>query len=203
MHGEVFARIDWNVSEVLKEVLVKTWLIGGHSTFLCPGSLKRRVDLRVSELVRLFSVVDKKYLQHLIVYKKTLKQWNNRLALWRNLSSNIESNIDVWTKKLVIHGSFLICNRAEESKRKVTVVGPHRDDITTCLDDHDVRQYVPQGQHKTILLSLKSVEHEFISGLKGFQPAILLDDLFALLDKGTDFRVFEDNTWVWAILYNG
>ncbi len=192
-----------------------------------PGERRKFIDLCIS-------VVDKEYLQHLIAYKRTLKQRNKILALWRNSSSNIESDLDVWTEKLVMHGSFLIrhrlkaverlssiCmnkyavissgsenltlqynstilngddieknfanaierSRAEESKRKVTVVGPHRDDITICLDDHDVRQYASQGQHKTIIMSLKSAEHEFISEIKGFQPAILLDDLFALLDK--------------------
>ena len=50
-------------------------------------------------------------------------------------------------------------------------------------DGHDVRRYASQGQHKTILLSLKSAELQFVSGLTGIQPAILVDDLFALLDE--------------------
>jgi DNA replication and repair protein RecF len=73
--------------------------------------------------------------------------------------------------------------REEEFRKRVTLVGPHRDDITFCLDGHDVRRYASQGQHKTILLSLKSAELQFVSGLTGIQPAILVDDLFALLDE--------------------
>jgi len=70
----------------------------------------------------------------------------------------------------------------EEQRRKTTLTGPHRDDVVILLNGHDARKFGSHGQHKTILLALKSAELQYISLMKNVQPVILLDDLFALLD---------------------
>jgi len=48
--------------------------------------------------------------------------------------------------------------RDDEQRKKTTLVGPHRDDIKFCLNGNDARKYASQGQHKTILLALKSAD---------------------------------------------
>lgn len=77
----------------------------------------------------------------------------------------------------------LVRNRDEEFRRKTTVTGPHRDELVLQLDGHDARKFGSQGQHKTILLALKAAEVRYIHEKKETQPAILLDDLFAMLDR--------------------
>jgi len=77
----------------------------------------------------------------------------------------------------------LLCSRDDEKRRKTTLAGPHRDDIKFCLNGYNARKFASQGQHKTILLALKSAELKYISEHKDIQPVILLDDLFALLDR--------------------
>ena len=74
-------------------------------------------------------------------------------------------------------------SRKEERRRKRTLIGPHRDDLWFKLDGHDARKYGSQGQQKTILLALKAAEAHYIAELAGMQPIVLLDDLFALLDR--------------------
>ncbi|MFC1555338.1 DNA replication/repair protein RecF, partial [candidate division KSB1 bacterium] len=74
-------------------------------------------------------------------------------------------------------------NRNEDIRKGITVSGPHRDEIVFRLNSKNAKKYGSQGQHKTILLALKSAELRFISEKKGMDPVILLDDLFALLDK--------------------
>jgi DNA replication and repair protein RecF len=74
-------------------------------------------------------------------------------------------------------------NRQEEARRKATLTGPHKDDIKFILNGHNARKFSSQGQHKTILLALKSAELKYLSETMNIQPVILLDDLFALLDN--------------------
>ncbi len=77
----------------------------------------------------------------------------------------------------------IIEKRPEEARKKTTLVGPHRDDLLLELNGHDARKFGSQGQHKTILLALKAAELQYIAEKKHVKPVILLDDLFALLDK--------------------
>ncbi|MFC1563892.1 DNA replication/repair protein RecF [candidate division KSB1 bacterium] len=72
---------------------------------------------------------------------------------------------------------------SEERRKKVTLVGPHRDEIKFFINGYDARKYGSQGQHKSILLALKSAELSFLNETKGIKPVILLDDLFAMLDE--------------------
>lgn len=71
----------------------------------------------------------------------------------------------------------------EERRKKRTLTGPHRDDLFFRLKGHDARKYGSQGQHKTILLALKAAESQFIAERTKMYPLLLLDDLFALLDR--------------------
>jgi len=77
----------------------------------------------------------------------------------------------------------LLESSAEERRKKTTLTGPHRDDLQLLLNGRDARKFGSQGQHKTILLALKAAELRYIHEVKGVQPVILLDDLFALLDS--------------------
>ena len=77
----------------------------------------------------------------------------------------------------------LVNNKTKEIKRGYTTVGPHRDDLLLEINGKDVRKYGSQGQQRTVALSLKLAELEFMKSETGEYPVLLLDDVFSELDK--------------------
>lgn len=82
-----------------------------------------------------------------------------------------------------------------EQRRRVTVVGPHRDDVRLRLEDADagldLRDFGSGGQRRTAALALKLVEAMTIRERRSRNPMILLDDVFAELDPGRSERVLD------------
>lgn len=85
----------------------------------------------------------------------------------------------------------LLKEKENEILRKVTLVGPHKDDIEFLLDDKNSKIYASQGQQRTIILSLKLSEVLFIKELTGISPVILLDDILSELDSERQKRLFK------------
>jgi DNA replication and repair protein RecF len=67
-------------------------------------------------------------------------------------------------------------------RRGSTTIGPHRDDVDILLNGLDVRAQASQGQHKTVLISLKLAEHRYLDTHLDEPPILLLDDVFSELD---------------------
>lgn len=147
----------------------------GHSTALEPWNVK---------LVQHGSFLIKRRLEALEKLSVTIREMYAEISGGREeLTVEYRSTIPDADR---IEESFrkqLMLFRDDEHRKKTTLVGPHRDDIKLFLSGHDARKYASQGQHKTILLALKSAELKYISEHKDMQPVILLDDLFALLDR--------------------
>lgn len=82
-----------------------------------------------------------------------------------------------------------------ERRQGTTVVGPQRDEVRLRLDeegdDLDLRDYGSGGQRRTAALALRLVEARTIREVRGQEPIILLDDVFAELDPGRSERVLE------------
>ena len=74
-------------------------------------------------------------------------------------------------------------SREEERARRVTLVGPHRDEIRFLLDGRDARTYASQGQQRTIALAWKLAEVSVITKVGGQPPVLLLDDVMSELDE--------------------
>lgn len=72
-----------------------------------------------------------------------------------------------------------------------TLVGPHRDDLSTSIGDMDVAGFASRGQARTVVLALKLAEAQLISESIGDQPVILLDDVMSELDPGRQRHVLE------------
>jgi DNA replication and repair protein RecF len=83
----------------------------------------------------------------------------------------------------------------QELRRRVTLVGPHRDDVRLQLVDEDdgldLRDYGSGGQRRTAALALRLVEAETIRERRSTKPLILLDDVFAELDEGRSERILD------------
>lgn len=72
---------------------------------------------------------------------------------------------------------------AEELRRGVTLVGPHRDEISFSIDGRDARVYASQGQQRSLVLAWKIAEVEVTREILGHPPLLLLDDVMSELDE--------------------
>jgi len=77
-------------------------------------------------------------------------------------------------------------NRQRDLTLQRTNFGVHRDDYEFQLGDVDIRRYGSQGQHKSLVIALKLAQWQVLKETKGFNPVLLMDDVF---DKLDDFRI--------------
>lgn len=75
-------------------------------------------------------------------------------------------------------------NRAQDMKQRMTLTGPHRDDISFYVNNIDIRRFGSQGQQRTAALSLKLAEIELVKKIVKDYPILLLDDVLSELDSG-------------------
>jgi DNA replication and repair protein RecF len=82
-----------------------------------------------------------------------------------------------------------------ERERGMTLVGPHRDDLSFTLETGDgfvdLRDYGSGGQRRTAAIALRMAEAATIRATRGGEPTLLLDDVFAELDAGRAGRILE------------
>jgi DNA replication and repair protein RecF len=64
----------------------------------------------------------------------------------------------------------------------VTLVGPHRDDLSFALDGRELAGHASRGQQRTAILALKLAHVDLLTALDGAPPLLLLDDVFSELD---------------------
>ena len=74
-------------------------------------------------------------------------------------------------------------DREKDILRGYTTRGIHRDDFTVFLNGKPLNIYGSQGQHRTVLLSLKIAELKIIYDEIGEYPILLLDDFMSELDN--------------------
>lgn len=77
----------------------------------------------------------------------------------------------------------LVFHEEREQKQKISLTGPHRDDIKFYVNDIDVRRFGSQGQQRTAALSLKLAEIELVKEIIKDTPILLLDDVLSELDR--------------------
>jgi DNA replication and repair protein RecF len=74
-------------------------------------------------------------------------------------------------------------SRPADLERRLTLVGPHRDDWRLSIDGLDARRYASQGEQRSLSLAVRLAGHVVISELVGEPPVLLLDDVFSELDE--------------------
>jgi DNA replication and repair protein RecF len=72
--------------------------------------------------------------------------------------------------------------RPSDFDRRVTTVGPHRDEPVLLLEGYDSRIHGSQGEQRTLALAIKLAAHRLIAEATGAPPVLLLDDVFSELD---------------------
>jgi len=70
----------------------------------------------------------------------------------------------------------------DEVRRRVTLVGPHRDDIRLLADGRDLRRFGSQGQRRLMAILLRLAELSYTEARLKEPSVLLLDDLFSELD---------------------
>ena len=73
--------------------------------------------------------------------------------------------------------------RQRERACRMTLVGPHRDDVQLLLDDQSAAEFGSEGQQRTLALALKMAQAEYLTGLHGAPPVLLIDDVMGELDE--------------------
>jgi DNA replication and repair protein RecF len=72
--------------------------------------------------------------------------------------------------------------RSADVARRMTRVGPHRDDLVLAIDGKALPVFGSAGQHRTVAIALRLIEAITIRSACGAAPVLLLDDPFAELD---------------------
>ncbi len=79
--------------------------------------------------------------------------------------------------------------RAQEVRRGMTLVGPHRDELGLLLGGRELRTFGSAGQQRSAAIALRLLELTTLRDAIGGTPLLLLDDPFAELDLGRAGRV--------------
>jgi DNA replication and repair protein RecF len=73
-------------------------------------------------------------------------------------------------------------SRNRERTYRSTLVGPHRDDLRLLLNEKSVSQFGSEGQKRTLAIALKMAQAEYLAGIHGSAPVLLIDDVMGELD---------------------
>lgn len=80
--------------------------------------------------------------------------------------------------------------RQEELARGITLVGPHRDDVQILLGANPAKGYASHGESWSIALALRLAAFDLLRA-DGIDPVLILDDVFAELDRARRERLAE------------
>ncbi len=73
-------------------------------------------------------------------------------------------------------------NQGRDLAAQRTTMGIHKDDFGFEINQFNLKKYGSQGQQKSFIIALKLAQFEMLAQEKGFQPTLLLDDIFDKLD---------------------
>ncbi|MGH8972707.1 MAG: DNA replication/repair protein RecF [Acidimicrobiia bacterium] len=74
-------------------------------------------------------------------------------------------------------------SRAADLERRISLVGPHRDDWRLTVDGREARRYASQGEQRSLALAIRLAGHAVVAEVAGEAPVLLLDDVFSELDE--------------------
>lgn len=80
-------------------------------------------------------------------------------------------------------GELLIDSFKRDCMMRFTTQGIHKDDLQFNIGDHPIKKFGSQGQQKSFVIAIKLAQFEYTKNVKGFNPVLLLDDIFDKLDE--------------------
>lgn len=84
----------------------------------------------------------------------------------------------------------LATSRDADLERGISLVGPHRDELDLTLGDAPAKGYASHGESWSFALALRLGSYELLRS-EGGEPVLLLDDVFAELDRQRRARLAE------------
>jgi DNA replication and repair protein RecF len=72
--------------------------------------------------------------------------------------------------------------RDQELRRGVSLVGPHRDEVSVTIGALPARTQASQGEQRSLALALRLAAHAAVARATATAPVLLLDDIFSELD---------------------
>ena len=154
-----------------KNKLLKSLQFGGQSEDL--------LDIYNDQLIRYGSSIISKRREFVLKLGELIRD------IHRELSSSKEELV-IRYEPDTLEESFnddLYSHRSSELKNMVSLVGPHKDDISFMINDVDLRRFGSQGQQRTAVLSLKLAEIKIVEEISNNKPVLLLDDVLSELDR--------------------
>lgn len=85
----------------------------------------------------------------------------------------------------------LAAKRESDIRRKMSLHGPHRDEIDIAVADSPARSHASQGQQKSAALAIRLAEMALIRRRTGEYPILLLDEVLAELDAQRARHLFD------------
>ena len=79
-------------------------------------------------------------------------------------------------------GDAVAASRGDDLRRGVSLVGPHRDEVTLTIGGLPGRTHASQGEQRSLALALRLAAHRVVGEAVGGSPVLLLDDVFSELD---------------------
>ncbi len=70
-----------------------------------------------------------------------------------------------------------------EDRRRVTLFGPHLDDVHFLINGVDAKSFASRGQTRALVFAFKLAHMLCIHQVRGFAPLIILDDIVSELDS--------------------
>ena len=147
-----------------------------------------REENKNEDLVEIWDEKLAEYAEKICIYR------NEFIKKLQNQILKIHSKITDNKEKLKIE-YITECNNKKDfvellkQRRKLDIIkgyttkGIHRDDFITYINDKEVSVYGSQGQHRTVILSLKLAEIYVVYEDVGEFPILLLDDFMSELDE--------------------
>ena len=168
----------------LKDLISYKKILLQRNALLKMNYKKSKLDAGVLEiydenLIELGNIIHEKRRLFIEVYKKIFKSYyllisENKESVEINFKSqlNNERYRDLIKKSLERDLLF-----------QFTTQGPHKDDLEFLLNGSPIKKFGSQGQQKSLLISLKLAQYEFLKKKLDIQPIVLLDDIFDKLDQ--------------------
>ncbi len=100
-----------------------------------------------------------------------------KITYLSTIAFNIEEDIEKTFKESLSKAIVV------DLEKRITTIGPHRDDLDFKINGFSAKNYASQGEIRTVVLSLKLSEIDLIIEYKKNNPILLLDDVFSELDR--------------------
>ncbi len=141
-------------------------------------------DIQMAKLGSLIILERQSYINRLFIEAKLNHEVITRKK--EDLEINYQRSIELGSSLIEIERQFLEDLKASRKKDIETGTsnkGPHRDDFNVLINGKDAKTYASQGQQRSIVLTLKLSEVEIIKKDTGYNPILLLDDVYSELDE--------------------